>query len=84
MKCLLTSETGGDTQPLSSAKEVRVKPTTECNDKMRIQAATVAYSQGRLSRRDYLKGLGAAGVALGSGRSFAPRTTASPAAASLL
>jgi multiple sugar transport system substrate-binding protein len=61
-----------------------VQPTTDYDDKMRIHAATVAYRRGRLSRRDLLKYLGAAGVALGSVRSFAPRAMASPAAVSLL
>ena len=38
-----------------------MKPTTDYDDKMRIHAATVAYRQGRLSRRDLLKYLGAGG-----------------------
>ena len=61
-----------------------MKATTDYDDKMRIHAATVAYRQGRLSRRDLLKYLGAAGVALASARLFAPRALASPAAVSLL
>ena len=61
-----------------------MKPTTDYDDKMRIHAATVAYRQRRLSRRDLLKYLGAASVALRSARSFAPRAMASPAAVSLL
>ncbi len=61
-----------------------MKPTTDYDDKMRIHAATVAYRRGRLSRRDLLKYLGAAGVALGSARALAPRAMASPAAVSLL
>ena len=40
--------------------------------------------QGRLSRRDLLKYLGAAGVALASARFFTSRALASPAAVSLL
>jgi len=61
-----------------------VKATTDYDDKMRIHAATVAYRQGRLSRRDLLKYLGAAGVALASARFFTQRALASPAAVSLL
>ena len=57
-----------------------MKPTTDYDAKMRIHAATVAYRRGRLSRRDLLKYLGTAGVALGTGRSFAPRAMASPTA----
>src|SRR5262245_51321364 len=53
-----------DDLPRSSREEVRVNATTDYDDKMRIHAATVAYRQGRLSRRDLLKYLGAAGVAL--------------------
>jgi multiple sugar transport system substrate-binding protein len=61
-----------------------VQPTTDYDAKLRIHAATVAYRQGRLSRRELLKYLGAAGVALGSARFFAPRALASPAAVRLL
>ncbi len=61
-----------------------MKSTTDYDDKMRIHAATVAYRQGRLSRRDLVKYLGVAGVAPGAARSFAPRAMASPAAVSLL
>ena len=61
-----------------------MKATTDYDDKMRIHVATVAYRQGRLSRRDLLKYLGAAGVALASARLFTPRALASPAAVSLL
>ncbi len=65
-------------------KEVQMKPTTDSNAKLRIHADTVAYRQGRLSRRDLLKTLGAAGIALGTARSFVPRAAASPAAVRML
>ncbi len=80
---LLTNDSGLDTQQRLTAKETHVKPTTDYDDKMLIHAATAAYRQGRLSRRDLLKYVGAGGVALGAGRSSAVQAMASPAAASV-
>lgn len=61
-----------------------MQPTTDYDDKMRIHAATAAHRQGRLSRRELLNALAAAGVALGAARPRAPRAAASPAAMRLL
>ncbi len=56
-----------------------MKETTDYRDKMAIHGALEAYRQRRISRRHMARVLAAAGVALGSGRYFAPRATAGPA-----